>query len=157
MAHQLFGEEWAYVTILRHPVDRWFSNYFYSKYGTQSHGKIDDDLSQFVKTDKAALFGRTYPRYLVEGMESMDDATIVSESIDTLSKFTLVGCLERLDLFASRFEQLFGASLSFGQKNANPLAKAEQQAMITPQIRDRVEELCRPDMEIYEFVLKHMM
>src|SRR4051794_13658563 len=108
MAYELFGDEWAYVTVLRHPVERWFSDYFYNKTRGGVHGGIEDDLRDFVESDRAAMMGRTYPRYLVEGMERMDDEDRVSKSIDVLKKFSLIGCLESLDAFVLKFEQIFG-------------------------------------------------
>jgi len=157
MAYELFGDEWAYVTVLRHPVDRWFSDYFYNKSRGGAHSGIVDDLGDFVESDRAAMMGRTYPRYLVEGMERMDDPTRVSECINVLKKFALIGSLENLDLFVSQFEEKFGRKLVIGRENSSPVSKDQWREAITPRIRERVEELCQPDLYVYNYVLKNLL
>lgn len=139
-----FHERWKFITVLRDPVNRWFSNYFYSRSKPHSHLRpITEGLEEFIDTERAVAFGRTYVRYLSEKGD-------VDEALGNLDRFDLVGTLERLPEFLNRLERMSGTSFSVGHRNKSPLAAHQQQELITCRLRARVEELCEPDMRVYE-------
>lgn len=143
-----FRDDWKFVTVLRHPVQRWFSHYFYNRFKTHSElDRITDEIESFIETERAARYGRIYVRHLSESGD-------VNEALANLRKFDLVGQLERLPDFAERFQRMFGIPLSIGRRNENPLVADRQQAMITPEIQTRVEKLCALDTQVYDYALR---
>ena len=155
--HKL-GAEWDYITILRHPVSRWFSHYFFNRYKADDHFKIYDDLPCFIDSDRGSSLGHLYIKALTgsayESLSSTKEA--VAAAIANLEQFTLVGCLEHLDTFASQFEKLYQVKLNVGKKNKNPLPKPVQEQQITDDIRRQVEKICEPDLEVYNYALSRL-
>ena len=135
-------------------MKRWISDYFYNRYKpNNSHAGIDDDIERFLETERATVMGRTYPRYLVEGWEHMDDDARVSAVIAVLDRFALVGCHEHMDQVTSGFERMFEIKPEIPWLNRNPISDSQQEEQLTDEVRQRIEEICRPDIEIYEYVL----
>lgn len=158
-AHLEFGDKWYFITVLRHPVDRWFSHYFYNRYKTTDElFRISEDLSTFVDSSRALVLGRQYVMNLTEGeiqpneLSNVSDATVTS-AIKALNTFSLVGCLEHLDVMKKDFKKLFGVKFYMQTSNVNPLSKDEQHKQISVRLRKRVEEICEPDLQIYNHIL----
>jgi hypothetical protein len=155
-AHRAFGDEWDFVTLLRHPVSRWFSHYFFNRYTQRDHHPIDEDLSEFVTSARALNLAHSF---LIQfgGLSAEEVASRPEESVEaaitTLKKFALVGCLERLDDFAARFAARYGASLNVPHLQVSPAPAALQAELVTDVLRRRVEEMCRLDLEVYRYAL----
>jgi hypothetical protein len=152
---QEFGNQWHYITLLRQPVAQWFSQYFYDQ-RSDSQIKINDDLGTFIDSDRAVLMGNTYVRKLTEGIPASEASSpeAVKAAIANLQKFSLVGILENLDLFAKEYNYRFKRSLQITERlNQNPVAKAKQQQQITEPIKQKVEKLCQPNWQVYQAAL----
>jgi hypothetical protein len=50
---EMFASRWRFVTILRDPVDRFFSEYFYNRYKTGDHFRIREELPDYLDTPDA--------------------------------------------------------------------------------------------------------
>jgi hypothetical protein len=158
-AVERFKDEWSLITLLRHPVSKWFSKYFYNRYKTHStHYKLECDLNTYVASETAIADGSDYVRCFAEaGMRhksTSDEA--VNEAIANLNNFNLVGVLEHVDSFSNEYQSLFDVKLSIGHERRNPLPKSRQEEQITDEIRERVTEICQPDLKVYEAALKRV-
>lgn len=60
LVHGRFGDRWESVTIMRDPVTRWFSHYFFNRYKPDEHFRIHDDLGSFLETGLGKRLGRFY-------------------------------------------------------------------------------------------------
>ena len=153
--YQEFGDEWNFVTLLRHPVAQWFSQYFYDR-RAESEVRIDEELSTFIESERATLMGNTYVRKLTEGFSLTEAASeaAIKQAIENLNKFALVGVLEKIDSSIANYQQIFGTSLTLKQLNKNPTSKSEQQKKITPEIHKKVEEICQPNLKVYRAAIE---
>lgn len=156
MAHRTFGDDWDFVTILRHPVSRWFSHYFYNRYKSDDHYKIREELADFVDSPRGRYMAYTFLTQLsgwcVEDVLARPDEC-TRAAIATLERFVLVGCLERLDGFAAQFAARYHMPLEVPELQKNPAPPSLQAAHITDAIRHRVEEMCRADLAVYQYAL----
>ncbi len=157
-AMEEFGKEWNFLTLLRHPVSRWFSHYFMDRYREHgvSHARICSDLESFVESERALHEARKYVLAFTEGI-SLSDASsneAVNQAIENLKKFALVGVLEKMDAFTRDYKNLFGAELFIEKLNKNPLPKLRQKKLISDEILKKVEEICQPSMRVYESVIE---
>lgn len=154
---QEFGEEWTFITMLRHPVSRWFSHYFFNRYKEADHFKINDDLASFVDSGPGQRMGHFYVYNLTgEGQFGSVSTETVTQAIEYLEKFSIVGCIEHLNIFLKQFEELYHIKLNIKAKNKNPLDKSKQKEQISEEIMKKVEKICQPDMEIYNFALSRL-
>jgi len=157
LAYQEFNEEWTFITMLRHPVSRWFSHYFFNRYKEADHFKINDDLASFVESGPGQRMGHFYVYNLTgEGQFGSVSTETVARAIECLEKFSIVGCLEYLDIFLKQIEELYHIKLNIKAKNKNPLDKSKQKEQISEEIMKKVEKICQPDMEIYNFALSRL-
>lgn len=148
-----FGNKWKFMTVLREPVARWYSTYFYNKYKTNSdHFRIHEPLDVFVESETARGEGNMYVQLLTEDRDAED---AVKRVIGNLQRFHLVGVLEEMDTLVRDCERVLGVSLKVGQKNTSP--RTEQEDEITPEIDKRVRLLCEPNLRVYEAVRERII
>jgi hypothetical protein len=160
-AYEECGDQWHFVTVLRHPVERWFSHYFFNKHNRDPHFGITEDIATFVESKRALMIGCIYVRNLTEGVDwrhlrkvDMDKAT--GMAIKALDNFSLIGCLEHLDIMKHQFKQLFDVRLEIPKMNINPISHAHRRQQISDKIRSQVEELCKSDLKVYKYALKRI-
>lgn len=155
-AMRRFNKEWNFITVLRDPVSRWLSHYFFDRYRDgSSHGRIYADVESFVESERGIGWGSHYVLAFTEGISTVESSSdeAVNLAIENLKKFALVGILEDLEKFERDFEELFGAKLFIRQLNRNPLKKVKQENIVSKEIRQQVEEICRPSMKVYKAML----
>lgn len=150
LAYDTFAGEWKFVTLLRHPVERWYSTYFYSRYKEGAHRKHEMDLDEYMASERAVQSATVYLRMLNGTKESATTDAAVRRSIANLEKFSVLGTLENLDAFLARFRQRFGCRLAVRHINRNPKSHHDGRADIPADVRRRVQTMCEPDLEIYE-------
>lgn len=150
-----FDDDWNFITLLRHPVDRWFSHYFFNAYKKGEHFATDLSLEEFVASDRGQSIGSLYLNYFNSNSDAGESKRI-KDACNNLEKFKLVGILEEMDKFVTGYEKQFGSVLTIEQKNKNPAQKSMIEEKITDEIRSQVTRICAPDLEIYEFVKNHL-
>lgn len=149
-AYNQFGADWSYVTVLRDPVKRWFSHYFYDRYKTHSdHFRIEDDLDTFIKSERALQMGNLYVRRLSNPGTERPDA--VKQAKANLRKFQVIGLTENLKGFVSRFNEQFGVELHIPRKNESPAQDKKRNAYNNDRYRRVVESICESDIVLYEY------
>lgn len=152
-----FGKEWHYITLLRHPVSKWFSQYFYNRYKTiNDHFRINSNIEDFLESERGISYGCDYITRFVDSSVKIDVKSddAVDEALNNLNNFSLVGVLEDMDTFVKDYPNLFGAKILIPHQNSNPLSKEKQQEIVTDKIKQKIEEICQPNMKVYESVLK---
>ncbi|MBE9076322.1 sulfotransferase family 2 domain-containing protein [Romeria aff. gracilis LEGE 07310] len=148
-AHQ---EKYVYVTLLRDPVKRLISKYFFNFQKSDNHCSIDISLSEYLDSEKGIQSGCEYIKYL-KGISKANSYSLESEisiAKNNLSKFNVVGTLENLEKFVSDFYGKTGIQLKIPHKNAREGANAKPQLDKTT--LKNIESVCRPDIELYEYL-----
>jgi hypothetical protein len=119
-------------------------------------GTIGSDLKDYLKSDNAKSQGYEIVKFL--GGSSAEDNYASPRAIErakrNLDKFHIVGVLERLDDFAAKFRARFGVDLKLRTLNESPVSAGERESAITEEIRKRIEEICRPDLEVYRYAVE---
>ncbi len=148
--------EWDFVTVLRDPVERLLSHYFYNLNAPGAYA-ITSDLGEFLQTPEAANLGMQYPIYLGGDVRQGGDArshlcsdAAIEQTIATLRDFSLVGRLDQLDEFATRFRQQFGGKLKLERRNVGDRQKREDQLEAVEEHLPLIREICGPDLAVYE-------
>lgn len=149
-AHQYFGNKYSFVTVLRDPVKRWISAYFYNRY---RKNELEGEFSDFLKSESARKGGCLYVKS-IGGLDKSGDYSspeAIARAQANLHKFRIVGFLEQTTEFLERFENEFGKKLKIRKFNQSPKPKDFQQAIVTPEIEAKIREICQPDIEVYQY------
>ena len=155
-AMEEFGNHCQFITILRSPVSQWFSLYFFNRYKQSPRFKLHEDLESFIESEAALHLGSSYVYKLTDNI-SWNEASsekAIEQAIENLNKFALVGILEKMDSFIKDYETLFGGRLLIQKYNQNPLSKSQQKEPNTEEIKNKVKEICQPNLRVYESIVR---
>lgn len=156
VTYRHFHTIYNYITLLRDPVKRWISNYFYNRYKTQDdYCRTEEDITAFLHSEQAKSFGHEYVK-IIGGLDETGDYTskqAILRAKENLHKFEIVGCLECLGDFLKQFEECFGMKLNIPKRNENPKSQAYIQSVITQDVEKEIVHLCQPDIEVYQYAL----
>jgi hypothetical protein len=147
--------DWDFVTVLRDPVARWLSNYFFNRHrpDDRDHFGTELDLEAYLETIDATENGKLYLSFCHGGNMPEGDLTqAIAHAIDVFSKFKLIGMLDDMDGFLDGFKQHWHVRPSIAWSNTNPAGKSDREAALTPAILKRVKQICAPDREIYKAI-----
>jgi Sulfotransferase family len=154
-------DEFDLLTILRNPLDRMLSHYYFNRFKpARNHLPIDCELPEWLATDEARAAATTFTKMFVGDIEvarAMDQSgrcadmqAAVAEAIGNLGRFAIVGTLERLKEFEAAIQQRYHVRPSIEHLRKNPLPGYPKFSEQPLEVRDRLLELCQEDMAIYE-------
>lgn len=150
------AEHWSFVTILRDPVERWLSNYFFNRHRQDNRGHFGTslDLETYLDTKDAVENGKLYLSFCHGGhMPEGDLSGPITQAIDVFSAYALIGTLDNMDAFLDGFEARWKVRPRLPQSNANPASQPERDGALTPALLRQIEDLCVPDRAIYDAVI----
>jgi len=160
VAHDRFGDRFAFVTMLRDPVQRYLSEYFYNRYKSHTAHRRDEasmPLEQYVDTPFGQQQGMQYARF-ISGQETIcDEPEAIEQAQANLQKMKLVGCLEQQDIFLARFAKLFGRKLTLRRRNVSPVSESQRREQVNDAVLQRIADVCRADAEIYRFAVERLV
>ena len=158
-AHEMFGAQYRFVTILREPVSRYISHYFWDFHGPEEWARIEVPLEEFVETEQGAryglLFGEFYSSLPADG--DFGSAAAVAAAKQNLHKFAAVGFLDDMSGFQDRLKDTLGVSVNIKHQNKGKVEEQTKRQVVTPELRRRIEKLCAPDIEIYNYARQTFM
>ncbi|NWG45604.1 MAG: sulfotransferase family 2 domain-containing protein [Alphaproteobacteria bacterium] len=139
-----FGADYKFVTLLREPVDRVISHYYFDpRLNSLSWEAFLDSPRGRSETRLLCHFFGELPWH-APGL----GAEAVPRALDTLSRFAVVGLIEDEPAFARDCKAALGLSLRLPRRNAGAVRKAAGDRL-DPAVRARIEEMCALDTEIY--------
>ena len=156
------AKDWDIITMLRDPVSKWISSYYYNRYFENpdhvwrepdvTYTKhIDVGIDDFLATEQAMEYGSDFIRQITN-IECTSDAykdDVINETIERLESIKLVGILEKIGPFINDFEKNFDVRLNIRHTNKNPARKSYKER-ITPVLKKKIAEVCEPNRRVYE-------
>lgn len=158
-AYEYFFKKYAFITVLRDPVARWISFYFYNRNKQRGPFKIDTELEAFIESERGQRQGYEYVKFLGGADQAGDytSAQAINRAKENLHKFSIVGCLEYQGDFVKQFEERFGRKFKIGVSNQSPKSEPERKSIISEGIKEKVREVCKPDIEIYQYAINNFV
>jgi len=154
-----FHESWDFILLLRNPENRFLSNYWFNRVKADEHFRIQSDLNEFLKSDRATNYGRAFLRYLVPDSFRWNDAPsdeLVEQACENLGRFKVVFALEDLTAAKMSFKKAYGVTLNIPHVNTTrALGKDRPEKPSSDQL-DQIREICRPDMAIYQAAIERI-
>lgn len=159
MAYQHFHSQYAFITILREPVARWISSYYYNRYKSWQHRKINLEINEYLETELGRSHGYEYVKFLGGPNQEEDYSSphAISRTKENLHKFSIVGCLEHQEDFIDRFNKKFGRKLNIGFTNRSPKPKSGTKPAVTEEIKEKIRAICKPDIEVYRYAIDNFV
>lgn len=149
-----FSASHSFITILREPVERFISHYFWSHGKAGAHARIDEDLETFLATDRARRQGAAYVEYFCGDpmRPDLDADAAIAAAIDNLRGFDVIGRLDDLGQFQLDLKKALGATIRIGRENRAIDKSRSGRAEISRPLRSRIEDLCAPDLAVWNAV-----
>lgn len=135
-----FSPDYAFVTLLRDPVERWKSNYLYNKRLPHADattrprrdypGSIEDEFGEVISSGMGFLMGSLSCAMLAgKYPDSREQARELGAAAQAnLGRFAVVGTLDRIDRFEADVSTLVGRRIAIGNDNVTrPLYKGKEQ------------------------------
>jgi hypothetical protein len=155
-AYRHFGSRFQFITMLRDPVQRFISTYFYRRY---SRHELDSDLESYLQTHFARSQGYQIVKFIgganCKGDYSSPEA--IARAQENLHKFALVGSLNHKEDFFQKFECRFGVRLRMEHRNASPVSASHVKSAISDDMMETIRDMCRPDIELYQYAMEHFV
>jgi hypothetical protein len=153
--------EFDLITILRNPLDRVLSNYYFNRFREErAHFPIESELLEWLSTNQARAMAMVFTRMFVGDSDAAvaltrcsrrdDVRSAVAGAIRNLGTFTIVGTLERLREFEVAVCQRYRIRNTIGHLRKSPRPDYPKFAAQPAAVQERLLELCEPDMAIYE-------
>jgi len=154
VAHRAFKDKYKFVTVLREPVSRFISHYFWSVNKPSAHARIEEGFAEFLQTPRARRLGATYVEYYCGLPKDVDTASdmAISAAVANLKKFDVVGRLDDIPSFEFGLHQELGVRVRVGHENKATPARSSSKHDISKELRERVVELCAPDLAVWKAV-----
>ncbi|MGK7911922.1 MAG: sulfotransferase family 2 domain-containing protein [Synechococcus sp.] len=149
--HHHYLNSWTFAVVLRDPVDRFLSHYYYNRYKQETHGQITLPLEEYLETTRARRFAGSYVWLLTakdKKFENISESDI-ENACQNLKNFHLIGLLEDLQDFSRRCQLLLGSSLDIPVLNTSPNRQKRYQDIDDSSLR-KIQEICLPSIRVYE-------
>ena len=155
-----FCDQYSFITVLRDPIKRWVSSYFYNKNRQPSkHRKLDNiNIENYLKSNYGKSQGYEYSKFLggIDQDGNFMTQNAVNRAKENLHKFRLVGFLEDMDCFLDKFAEYFGRQLNIGYLNQKSTLEAEEMAQVEQKYANEIAEICQYDLEIYNYAVENL-
>jgi hypothetical protein len=153
VAHDRFHGKYLFVTLLRDPVERFISHFFWSYGKAHAHGGIDEELADFLGSERARALGSTFVRYF-SGRPPGYGSTLtqgVDQAIRNLRLMDHVGFLDDVARFGTTLRELTGKRMRIGRENVGA-HKSKYAGILDGALRRAILDVCAPDREIWDAI-----
>ena len=151
--YQNHKDTWNFVTLLRDPVARWYSEYFWNRYKNHEYQRTDLSLEEYAHTRQGIMNARSFVNFFSHSDKHQMSPTQseVEEAIETLKAMRVIGFLEDLPRFKNDMNRHFGRKPFFWNRNTSP-APAEKKILPdeNSDLHKKILELNAGDIEVYE-------
>jgi len=155
-AYARHRSRYQFMTILRDPVARFLSSYFFNSSKTaDSPWKIRVGLEDYVQSAEGRRLGCDYVRLLggLREDRSYDSEEAIRNARSNLQKFDICGVIEETDHLVRQLRERCGLKVKIGRKNKSPVSAGERKRVVTDEIRSEIERICAPDLILYKDAL----
>lgn len=144
-----------YITVLRDPVARFVSHFLYLQ-RRHPDSVEGNTLDSFLDSEQALRLGSEYLFYFARTHQigHMDTAPLIQEACENLSTFDVVGDTSEMDAFRQKVERSLGVRLLKLNRNRRP---TDTKPAFSAVEIDRIRDLCKPDLEIYDFATRSLI
>lgn len=142
-----------FVTMIRNPIDRFFSLYFYNLYKKDDFGSTNLRFEEYLKSCSGTTYVYYFGGYRADQRYDSDEA--IANAVDNLKEFKVIGRLNKMDLFINEMKHKLGLSLEISKSNKSPAPREKYNTFKnSPEKRAMVREVFQPDLKLFEQLKK---
>ncbi len=161
-----FAGRTPFVTLLRHPVERWISYYTASRLASEDPNirpnrlsglPLARELDETLRSPTGAYIASLGAIYLGGHVPYGDEDPLdaVEGAVASLRRFAVVGFSADWADFARQCRRHLGIAVRVPHLNATSSygqtrLQASLSSLFTPEVRERITHLCRADLAIYK-------
>lgn len=143
--HEFFSKPFTYFTMLRNPVDRVISQYFFLKSTPTIYPEVKDmTFTEFINWAPTAKNGQT------KQVSGLFENPSVEKAKENLRTFKVVGITERFDETLFFMKKAFGWS-DIKYTNLNITKKRPLKSEVSQKVISLIEEHNQLDFELYRY------
>lgn len=170
-----YKEKYAFVTMLRDPVERFISNYIFNKLTNTNTFMLPNNLStdNVIKEAHEIIGSRrgwhiaNIPTMCITGSfpSNIEQAKLLNKTFsENISKFAVVGFLNQTDSFTNQIESLTGRKINICHKNSiNNISNAQSNEIKTTlktffhqqNTKSKLNKLCKFESINYQNALNN--
>lgn len=147
-------DDWKYMTILRHPLERWYSEYFWNRYKDHDYRKTELTLEEYIESDEGRVDTRCFVNFFArtkDDIHCLPSSVDVDSALETLEGMSVVGLLEHMDNFQDQMRNVFGRKMLMLNRNKSPAAQGQKDRLDKDSLlHKKLMVYLQPDIEIYE-------
>jgi len=150
--YENFKSSYKFVTVLRDPVERYISEYFYN-YNRDHQAKVDIPIEEYIYSEIGIRNASKLCEYLC-GNRSYDPYEMqvnFNNAKLNLDNFSVIGFTDDMEQFRTHLKEALGTTIKIGVENKRKTSQKSVNDQITPSIRKEIERLCSLDTELYEY------
>lgn len=151
-------EKFARVTVVREPLQRFLSHFFWDKCRLNKNG-IFVELPEFLETEQAQAFGSMMLRYLSGAEWPINDIPSALElARQNAKKFDVIGRLDDIESFKEKMHSRFNWKLNIPVSNVGTeqdyagLLERSGTSLI-----NKLQKTCEPDTRLFELLLQEKL
>lgn len=154
MAYEKHHQRYRFITVLRHPVDRFISDFLDLSVRGASFYKTDLSIDDYLGTDEAAIRANTLGVYFSSSLKratDLDDQDY-RDARENLGKFDLVGFVDSMAQFNQTLNSLLGVKIRIGHENRSQASSTKKRELFSDAILEKINALCERDIDLYQAV-----
>ncbi len=152
LAYEHYRGNTLFMTILRDPVSRFISEYFYNRYKHNDHFRIKCDLDNYINSEIALRQSQLYLSWFTDTQSK--SVGQYQQAISNINNIDIIGTVEDMPRLVKALEQRLDRKISMPIVRKNPRNHYQQEVSAVQ--RKKIEVMCADDINFYNDVCRLM-